>query len=95
MSVGLYAVFLAMQISRHRNYFMAPASLEPTEAPTGNARPATKTARCYNLMLLLVAHLLPVVILSGQIAVPSPTPFTNYTLPGLGRGARICAGVVS
>ena len=70
MSLGLYAVFLAMQISRHRNYFMAPASLEPTEAPYWKCLSEDQDRSALHLILLLVAHLLPVVILAGQIAVP-------------------------
>lgn len=69
MSLGLYAVFLAMQISRHRNYFMAPASLEPAEAPYWKCSSGDLDRSVFHL-LLLIAHLLPVIILSGQIAVP-------------------------
>lgn len=70
MSLGLYAVFLAMQISRHRNYFMAPASLEPAEAPYWKCSSGDQDRSVFHLLLLLIAHLLPVIILSGQIAVP-------------------------
>ncbi len=70
MSIGLYAVFLAMQISRHRNYFIAPASLEREEASYWHCASGDQDRSAAHLMLLLVAHLLPVVILAGQIAVP-------------------------
>lgn len=70
MSLGLYAVFLAMQISRHRNYFIAPASLEPAEAPYWKCSSGDQDRSVFHLLLLLIAYLLPVIILSGQIAVP-------------------------
>jgi Ca2+:H+ antiporter len=64
MSVGLYGVFLAIQTLRHRHYFVGPA--ERTDA--GHAglelRPAWYHAA------FLVAYVLPIVILSKQIAVP-------------------------
>jgi Ca2+:H+ antiporter len=70
MSVGLYGVFLAIQTSRHRHYFVEPAV---ADAPGG---PDAKTAHDHEVRsvayhaLLLLAYLVPVVILAKQIAVP-------------------------
>lgn len=67
MSVGLYAVFLAMQNLRHRAYFMAPdspdeADVHPPTAPGFRSVPFHA--------VLLVAYMLPLVVLAKQLAVP-------------------------
>ena len=70
VSIGLYGVFLAMQVSRHSSYFAEPSLVESTEnsrralSLDGEDRPVAQQ------ILWLVAHLIPVVILSKQIAVP-------------------------
>jgi len=65
MSLGLYAVFLAIQTARHRHYFLGPD--EKDEAPAG--RPAEILAAPWH-GVLLVLHIVPIVLLSKQIAVP-------------------------
>jgi len=64
MTVGLYAVFLAIQTKRHRGYFkLGETEEEPAPAP----------ARRHPLMVrtcLLVAYLAPVVFLAKQLAQP-------------------------
>lgn len=70
MSVGLYAVFLAIQNSRHREYFVAPRSADSPAVP-GRRNPddgALSSVRLH--AALLVANLLPVLLLSKQIALP-------------------------
>jgi Ca2+:H+ antiporter len=68
VSFGLYGVFLAIQNVRHREYFMAPG---PPEGGAGAAGRASRKAGPFGPHLaLLVAYLLPLVILSKQIAVP-------------------------
>jgi Ca2+:H+ antiporter len=66
MSFGLYGVFLAIQNVRHREYFLAPGSrnsgaVDHTERKAGPLG---------SHLGLLIAYLLPLVILSQQIAVP-------------------------
>src|SRR5215467_2777101 len=64
MSVVLYAVFLGMQTSRHREYFVSPnATGEPADHSPGHA--AGSTAR-HSVMLFL--YILPFVVLSKQVA---------------------------
>jgi Ca2+:H+ antiporter len=65
MSVGLYGVFLAIQTSRHREYFVGPdGKPEPADEPHTETRSAAYHAP------LLLAYLGPVVYLAEQIAVP-------------------------
>ena len=65
MSIGLYGVFLAIQTTRHRDYFLPPAS---TEQPSGQEQHEVHTV-AYHAPLLL-AYLAPTVYLAEQIAVP-------------------------
>src|SRR5262249_12011631 len=70
MSLGLYGVFLAIQTSRHRRYFIAPTagnSDENSDPSDGRHEPVG--AVMYHLPLL-VAYLLAVVMLANKIAVP-------------------------
>jgi len=66
MSLGLYGVFLAIQTTRHRDYFLPPASEQPTEG--AHAEHEVHTV-AYHAPLLL-AYLAPTVYLAEQIAVP-------------------------
>ena len=65
MSLVLYGVFLGMQTSRHREYFLSPdASAEP-EGPHGHE---IRSVPYHAVMLAL--YIAPFVALSKQIAVP-------------------------
>jgi Ca2+:H+ antiporter len=64
MSVGLYAVFLAIQTLRHRHYFVDRGEVEEKAAPVTDLRPA------YYHGGLLVLYIVPIVLLSKKIAVP-------------------------
>ncbi len=64
MSLALYGVFLAIQNLRHREYFIAPGSSGVGEAHVEGFR-SIPFHGC-----LLVAHLLPLVLLAKQLAVP-------------------------
>jgi Ca2+:H+ antiporter len=66
MSVGLYAVFLAIQNVRHRDYFLQPTPADADEDPHAGHE-ARSVA--YHAPLLL-AHLLPLVVLTKKLAVP-------------------------
>ena len=63
MSIGLYGVFLAIQTLSHRKYFLGPD--EPEDA---NHLSEIRAAPWHGA--LLVAHIVPIVLLSKQIAVP-------------------------
>jgi Ca2+:H+ antiporter len=62
-SLFLYFVFLAVETVRHRQYFTAT-----TAAPPERHDPPPLSSRAH--AALLVAYLLPVVVLSEQLAVP-------------------------
>ncbi len=64
MSVGLYGVFLAMQTSRHRDYFVSPAGGPDAASEHGAVRSIGFHAS------FLVAYAIPIVLLAKQIAVP-------------------------
>jgi Ca2+:H+ antiporter len=64
MSLALYGVFLAIQNLRHRDYFIAPGSSGQVEAHVEGFRSIPFHG------VLLIAHLLPVVLLAKQLAVP-------------------------
>ncbi len=66
MSVGLYGVFLAIQTSRHRDYFVEPA----TAGAGAEAHEHTEVRSVAYHAPLLVAYLVPVVILAKKIAIP-------------------------
>src|SRR5262245_8257001 len=64
-SVGLYGVFLAVQTVRHRQYFTATTHNGALPERHGEDPLSSRTHA-----VLLVAYLLPVVVLSEEIAVP-------------------------
>ena len=67
MSVVLYAVFLALQTFRHREYFLSPNATVESEDQHSHAHATGSTAH-HALMLFL--YILPFVVLSKQVAVP-------------------------
>ncbi len=71
MSIGLYGVFLAIQNVRHRDYFISPDSVEAAAERRGAEPHAVLETRsvAYHAALLLL-YLLPLVILSKQLATP-------------------------
>jgi Ca2+:H+ antiporter len=70
MSIALYGVFLAIQNSRHRDYFIAPPSEEVTECVEWGGQRGDESRSVAYHSLLLGMNLLPVVLLSKQIAAP-------------------------
>ena len=65
MSVGLYAVFLAIQNVRHKNYFTAPKARKAESEHHGH-----KAISLTYHAILLGAYLLPLVVLSKKLALP-------------------------
>jgi Ca2+:H+ antiporter len=66
MSIALYAVFLAIQTVRHRDYFVLASPLD-------QQRPETHNDEVYSTKYhasLLLAYVIPIVILAKQIALP-------------------------
>lgn len=71
MSIGLYSVFLAIQTSRHRHYFISPNStVAETEDRSAEPHSDLEVRSVAYHAMVLVTYLLPLVILSKQIAVP-------------------------
>jgi Ca2+:H+ antiporter len=68
MSIGLYGVFLAIQNVRHRDYFVAPE--QPREGGNTESHALHESGPVAYHAPLLLAYLLPLVLLSKQIAVP-------------------------
>jgi len=73
MSIGIYGVFLGVQTSRHREYFVAP---DVDEAVAGNEAQQHHHHGEHIIKsvphhaLLLVMYILPLVVLAKQLAVP-------------------------
>ena len=65
MSVGLYAVFLAIQNVRHKNYFLGPKSEKAESEHHGHE---ARSLTYHGVMLAL--YLLPLVVLSKKLALP-------------------------
>jgi Ca2+:H+ antiporter len=84
MSVALYGVFLAIQNLRHRDYFIAPGASGKGEVHVEGFRSVPWHSG------LLVAHLLPVIVLAKQFAVP-----INYGIHELSAPAALGGLLVS
>jgi Ca2+:H+ antiporter len=84
MSIGLYGVFLAMQTSRHKNYFVSPAGSPDAANEHGEVRSIHYHA------LFLLAYAVPIVLLAKQIAVP-----IDYGIGVLGAPAALGGLVVA
>jgi Ca2+:H+ antiporter len=70
MSIGIYGVFLAMQTTRHREYFVSPAVEEAIAEGEAHDH-AEHTIRSVPYHgVLLVLYILPLVVLAKQLAVP-------------------------
>lgn len=65
ISIGLYAIFLAVQNVRHRAYFLGPAKGKKESEHPGHE---AISLRYHGVMLAL--YLLPLVVLSKQLALP-------------------------
>ena len=72
MSVSIYAIFLGVQTSRHREYFISPDDTAAPENPLHDEQlhgeHEVKTTPYHALFLL--AYILPLVVLAKQLAVP-------------------------
>ena len=80
MSVGLYAVFLAIQTVRHRDYFVSPGGAEaPAE---GHHEGMVHSLRYHGV--LLPTYVIPIVLLAKKIALP-----IDYGIEVLGAPAAL------
>lgn len=72
MSLGIYAIFLGVQTSRHREYFISP---DDTAAPEAAGKEPDlhgehEVISTSHHAVFLVAYILPLVLLAKQLAVP-------------------------
>ena len=89
MSIALYGVFLAIQNSRHRDYFTEPRSIDSLEQ-TGRGSPGANESRSVaSHTLFLCVNLLPVVLLSKQIAIPINYAIHEMHAPHWGRESLV------
>jgi Ca2+:H+ antiporter len=97
MSVGLYAVFLAIQTRRHREYFIAPdagaANGEPAHDAHAHSPSAALSAGGHGL--LLVAYAVPVVLLAKQIARPIDHAINELGAPAALGGLLVAVLILS
>jgi Ca2+:H+ antiporter len=84
MSVGLYGVFLAIQTTRHRAYFLPPADTTRPDGQADTHHGHEVHSTVYHVVLLL-AYLAPTVYLAEEIAVPIDYGIHAFRAPaGLG-----------
>ena len=70
MSTGLYGVFLAVQTSSHRDYFIAPDDADGSQGECADGNGENEVGLVAYHAPLLLLYLLPMVVLSKQFAVP-------------------------
>ena len=88
MSLALYGVFVAMQTLSHRRYFLGPEEEEP--APhAGEVRAAPWHGA------LLLAHIVPIILLSKQIAAPIEFGLDLFNAPETVVGFLVAVLVLS
>lgn len=69
MSIAIYAIFLAVQTSRHRDFFIDPDDEQPAENDVHLYEEHAVRSTAYHAFFL-VLYILPLVILAKQLAVP-------------------------
>jgi Ca2+:H+ antiporter len=68
MSLGIYAIFLVVQTSRHSDYFTAPAQTHRPEDDLIHGHHETRSTAYHAVFLLL--YILPMVLLAKKLALP-------------------------
>jgi Ca2+:H+ antiporter len=96
MSVGLYGVFLSIQTLRHSDYFVSPGSAAAVDTHRlGEAYENGATRSSGYHTVLLVAYVVPVVLLSKQIAVPIAYGIGTMGAPPALGGLLVAALILS
>ena len=96
MSVGLYAVFLAIQTRRHREYFIEPEAAPRTARRRETPTPTTPRAlSAGGHGLLLIAYAVPVVLLAKQIARPIDHAINELRAPAALGGLLVAVLILS
>jgi len=89
-SIGLYAIFLLIQTTRHSEYFMDAKGVTPTSEH--HAGPMRSTAY-HSVMLIL--YLLVVVVLAEKFAIPLDNSIEHFGMPQAFGGAIVAAMVLA
>jgi Ca2+:H+ antiporter len=87
MSLALYGVFLAIQTLSHRKYFLGP------DESTGHAEHEVRSAQWHGT--LLVANIVPIILLSKQIALPIEFGVNLFNAPEAVVGFLVAVLVLS
>ena len=95
MSVGLYAVFLAIQTWRHREYFIEAGAANGDSARDAHAHDTSAALSAGGHGLLLIAYALPVVLLAKQIARPIDHAINELGAPAALGGLLVAALILS
>lgn len=67
MSIGIYAIFLALQTSRHKDFFISPDQV-PSDDEQLHGEHSVRSTSYHGI--LLVCYILPLVLLAKQLAIP-------------------------
>jgi Ca2+:H+ antiporter len=84
MSIGLYVIFLGIQTTRHRDYFVFEADASETKNQDGGSDHTIQIRSTKYHAVLLLAYVFPIVLLAKQIAIP-----INYGINVLGAPAAL------
>lgn len=91
-TMGLYAVFLAVETIMHKGYFDHPLEVAPGNADDSHTRESEGRSLLFHTILLLL-YLVPVVMLAESIAVPLEHGISELGLPAA-LGGFIIASLV-
>jgi Ca2+:H+ antiporter len=97
VSITVYALFLVIQNSRHREYFMAPALRGATAAqgPAAGHGAGLQTHSLPYHGTLLVMYLLPLIVLAKKIAIPIDHGIEYLHAPAALGGFLVAALILS
>src|SRR5881398_2545235 len=89
-SIGLYAIFLLIQTTRHSQYFM-----ESTGAANASGHHAGPMHSTVNHAVMLILYLLVVVVLAEKFAIPLDNSIERFGMPQAFGGAIVASLVLA
>lgn len=96
MSMGLYGVFLAIQTTRHRDYFVSTSAVTATmDDQEADLHGTFEVQSVEYHSLLLLAYGIPIVLLAKQIAVPIDYSISVLGAPPALGGLLVAALILS
>ncbi|WII73357.1 hypothetical protein QJS83_05670 [Bdellovibrio sp. 22V] len=91
-TIVLYGIFLITQTGRHKSFYVHPDALEATKADHSNEDPVTIAKHTvFKHTLLLLAHILPIVLLSKSLAKILDHGISVLNLPAALGGVVVAA----